>query len=175
MRTAIDRITIAPSAAGRSVGYLRVAGLQTPCALGRNGRQRVKREGDGATPTGRLRLLQLLYRPDRLVRPATGLPVAPIAPDSGWCDDPRERRYNRPVRLPFGASHERLWRDDHLYDLLIVLNYNIAPVRPGAGSAIFFHLATADLAPTEGCVAIARAPMLTLLTRVDQRSYLEIG
>src|SRR5260221_8426781 len=93
-------------------GILIAGGMRAPCALGRSGIMQTKREGDGATPAGRHRLIGLLYRPDRVRRPVTRLPVARIRRDDGWCDDRGDRRYNRPVRLPYAASHERLWRED---------------------------------------------------------------
>ena len=103
-----------------------------------------KREGDMATPEGCFPLRRLLYRPDRESAPESGLPAAAIERDDGWCDDPADPFYNRPVTLPYPARAEALWRDDRLYDLLIVLGHNDDPVRPGAGSAIFLHLAAGD-------------------------------
>lgn len=124
-----------------------------------------KREGDGRSPAGLWPLRRVLWRPDRLARPRTGLSVAPIGPDDGWCDDPASPDYNRPVTLPHGARAERLWRDDHLYDLVVVLGHNDEPVVPGAGSAIFLHIASPDLRPTEGCVALGRDALTALLER----------
>jgi L,D-peptidoglycan transpeptidase YkuD (ErfK/YbiS/YcfS/YnhG family) len=168
------RILLASTGAERSRGMLVAGGLNLPCALGRSGIRRMKREGDGVTPAGRFGLVAVLYRPDRLRRPPTRLPVAALRPDSGWCDDPADRRYNRPVRLPYPASHERLWRDDHLYDLVVVLDYNLVRPRPGAGSAIFLHLAAPDFAPTAGCVAITEAAMRRLLARAGPRTEIDI-
>jgi L,D-peptidoglycan transpeptidase YkuD (ErfK/YbiS/YcfS/YnhG family) len=136
------------------------------CALGRSGIAAVKREGDGATPAGLLPMRRALYRPDREAPPATALSCAPIAPDDGWCDDPVDPAYNTAVRLPFARGHERLWRDDHLYDLLVVLGWNDDPPLPGRGSAIFLHLARDRYAPTEGCVALQRADLLALLAEI---------
>lgn len=136
-----------------------------PCALGRAGivPAEAKREGDGGTPTGRLPLRRLLFRADRLSRPAAAVPAEPIAPDDGWCDDPADAAYNSPVRLPFAPSHERLWREDAVYDLIGVLGWNDEPAVPGRGSAIFLHLARPGLAPTEGCVALALPDLLAIL------------
>jgi L,D-peptidoglycan transpeptidase YkuD (ErfK/YbiS/YcfS/YnhG family) len=133
------------------------------CALGRGGVSTAKREGDGATPVGRLPMRRALYRPDREAPPATALACAPIAPTNGWCDDPADAAYNTAVRLPHAGGHERLWRDDRVYDLVVVLGWNDDPPVPGRGSAIFLHLARDGYAPTEGCVALARADMLALL------------
>jgi L,D-peptidoglycan transpeptidase YkuD (ErfK/YbiS/YcfS/YnhG family) len=135
------------------------------CALGKGGVRSDKREGDGATPTGAWPMRRLLYRADRVGTPATTLPAAPIAPRDGWCDDPADPAYNRPVPLPYPGRHERLWREDGIYDLLIVLGHNDDPVVPGLGSAIFLHIARTDWGPTEGCVALARADLEALLAQ----------
>ena len=124
-------------------------------ALGRGGVRADKQEGDGATPAGVLALRKVLYRPDRGSAPACAVAVRVIAPDDGWCDDPASPVYNRPVRLPFAASAEALWRDDAVYDIIGILGWNDSPVRPGRGSAIFLHVARTDYAPTDGCVALA--------------------
>jgi L,D-peptidoglycan transpeptidase YkuD (ErfK/YbiS/YcfS/YnhG family) len=134
-----------------------------PCALGRSGARSDKREGDGATPAGRFPLRGVLFRADRIATPRTSLPVAPLDPDLGWCDDPADGAYNKPVRLPYAARHERLWRDDSLYDLITVIGYNDDPVEPGRGSAIFLHVAHPDFAPTEGCIAMRLADLSELL------------
>ncbi len=145
-----------------SDGVLRLAGAQWRCALGRGGVRVDKREGDGATPAGRLVLRRVLYRADRVAAPATAAAVEPMAPDDGWCDDPHDPRYNRAVRLPYSGRHERLWRPDEVYDLVGVLGWNDAPVVPERGSAIFLHVARPDYSPTLGCVALA-APDLRAL------------
>jgi L,D-peptidoglycan transpeptidase YkuD (ErfK/YbiS/YcfS/YnhG family) len=133
------------------------------CLLGRGGVLDDKREGDGATPVGCFPMRRVLYRPDRLSAPVTGLPVQPIRPDDGWCDDPAHPDYNRPVTLPFAASHEVLWREDGVYDVIIVLGHNDNPVVPHAGSAVFVHLVRPERTPTAGCVALAMDDLLALL------------
>ncbi len=135
------------------------------CAVGRSGivEAEAKQEGDGASPAGAWPMRRLLYRADRLAPPRSGLPSEPIAENDGWCDAPDDARYNQPVKLPYEASHERLWREDGLYDLVVVLGHNDAPVRPGLGSAIFLHCAQPDFSPTEGCIAMEKASLLSLL------------
>jgi L,D-peptidoglycan transpeptidase YkuD (ErfK/YbiS/YcfS/YnhG family) len=133
------------------------------CAIGWGGLTSAKGEGDGATPVGCWPLRRVLYRPDRVDPPRTALPVAPLDPNDGWCDDPAHPDYNRPVRLPFAAGHEVMWRTDHLYDIVVILGHNDDPPVPGAGSAIFFHVAAPDYAPTAGCVAVALPDLLTVL------------
>ena len=142
---------------------LEFAGQGIDCALGSGGVTCTKREGDKATPAGCFPLRRVLYRADRLAPPATGLPVAALAPDDGWCDAPTDRRYNRPVKLPYPASHEILWRDDHVYDLIVVIGHNDDPPQPGAGSAIFLHCARENFPPTEGCVALHQNELRRLL------------
>lgn len=144
-------------------GWASWNGKQYRCALGPSGARREKREGDGATPTGRFPFRRLLYRADRLHPPATNLPQQAIDPADGWCDDPASPAYNRAVKLPFDASHERLWRDDGAYDLILVIGHNDDPVRPGQGSAVFIHVANPDYRPTAGCVALAREDLLEIL------------
>ena len=146
-------------------------------AFGRGGvvKADAKREGDGATPLGTWPLLRVLYRPDRLQAPKTALPVAALAPEDGWCDDPADAAYNRPVTHPYPASAERMWREDGLYDVVVVLAHNDAPPLPGLGSAIFLHCARPDYAPTEGCVAIARDDLLAVLRGAKPGDALEIA
>ncbi len=133
------------------------------CALGRTGVSTEKREGDGATPAGALVLRRLLWRADRLERPLAVVPAAPLSPAAGWCDDPGDAAYNTEIRLPHSASHERLWREDALYDLVGVLGWNDAPPVPGRGSAIFLHVAAPGHTPTAGCVALAVPDLLAVL------------
>jgi len=164
------------AAPGAIRGTLAVGERVRPCALGRGGLVTGKREGDGGTPVGRFPLRRLFYRPDRESAPATGLPVLPLAADFGWCDDPADSAcYNRLVRLPYAPSHERMWRDDTLYDLVVEIGYNDAPAVPGLGSAIFLHLARPDWAPTEGCVAMRRDDLLAVLVAVGPESAIDIA
>lgn len=144
------------------------------CAIGRGGVGESKREGDGATPIGAWPLRKVLYRPDRLDPPATDLPLDALEPDDGWCDDPGHKDYNRPVKLPFPASHEELWRQDRIYDVIVVLGYNDDPPLSGAGSAIFLHVARADYGPTAGCVALAPADLLEALAAMGPGSRLRV-
>jgi L,D-peptidoglycan transpeptidase YkuD (ErfK/YbiS/YcfS/YnhG family) len=142
------RATVTPD--GRFV----LRGETYRAALGRGGVRADKSEGDGATPLGLLPLRRVLYRADHGRPPACAVPIEPLAPEDGWCDDPTHRDYNRMIRLPHPGRHERLWRDDAVYDLIGVLGWNDAPVERGRGSAIFLHAARPDFAPTEGCIAL---------------------
>ena len=143
-------------------------------AVGRAGVKADKHEGDGATPAGTYPLVSILYRPDRVARPLSRLPLKPLAPSDGWVDEPRDANYNRHVSLPYPASAEQMWREDGLYDALVVIGYNMEPVVPGAGSAIFLHIATPDFAATSGCVAVDREILLGLLPLLGRGSKIAI-
>ncbi|MFQ5785009.1 MAG: L,D-transpeptidase [Alphaproteobacteria bacterium] len=144
-------------------GTVEWRGERVPCALGRAGVTDNKHEGDGATPAGCFPLRRVFYRPDRCEPPRTVLEVTPLDPLDAWCDDPNDPCYNTFVRQPCRASFELLWRDDSLYDIVVPLGYNDDPVAPGAGSAIFLHIARPDFSPTQGCVAVNRELLLRIL------------
>ena len=163
------RITVFSSPGDRSRGFLRCGSLTLPCALGRGGVTHMKREGDGATPAGRHRLLRLVVRRDRLPGPHAALPASAMRRDDGWCEDPRHGRYNCPVRLPSAAGHDAMWRDDHLYDVVGVLDWNMRPRVRGRGSAIFLHLCRPGFAPTLGCIALRRPDLKRLLAAAGPR------
>jgi L,D-peptidoglycan transpeptidase YkuD (ErfK/YbiS/YcfS/YnhG family) len=143
-------------------------------ALGRTGIRALKREGDGGTPLGRFPVRQVLYRPDRVARPRTQLPVRAIRSDDGWCEDPADRNYNRLVTLSTLSKADRLTRSDHLYDLILVLGYNDRPRIRGKGSAIFVHLARPGYAPTAGCIALSRHDLTMLLAELRPGSSIAI-
>jgi L,D-peptidoglycan transpeptidase YkuD (ErfK/YbiS/YcfS/YnhG family) len=140
-----------------------IRGESFRCALGERGVRLEKEEGDRATPAGVLPLRRVFYRADRGPAPACAVPVEPIAPTDGWCDDPGHRDYNRYVRLPHDARCEELWRTDGLYDIIGVLGWNDSPVLRRRGSAIFLHVSRPDYAPTEGCVALSIADLWRVL------------
>jgi L,D-peptidoglycan transpeptidase YkuD (ErfK/YbiS/YcfS/YnhG family) len=153
--------------------FLRAGGLVFRCAIGRGGISHLKREGDGATPAGRYRLLHIYYRHDRrAVPPPTRGSVSMLRRDQGWCEAPRHGSYNRPLRLPSSAGHEMMWRDDHLYDTVGVLDWNIRPRASNRGSAIFLHLARPDYAPTAGCIALAPSDLRRLLDVAPRPEFL---
>jgi L,D-peptidoglycan transpeptidase YkuD (ErfK/YbiS/YcfS/YnhG family) len=173
-RRRIKVIRVFRSAVDRRRGRVVAGALVLPCALGSAGPVRTKREGDGGTPIGRHRVLGAYYRPDRILRPLTGLPLKPIRRDDGWCDAPGDRRYNCPVRLPYAANHERMWRDDNLYDLVLDLAWNRGPIAPGRGSAIFLHSARPGFKPTEGCVAVERRVIARLVERIGPDTIIHV-
>ncbi len=161
-----------------SRGIVLAGGRCLPCALGRGGIKALKREGDGATPLGVFEMRGVFFRRDRVQPPRGGLRGREIKPRDGWCDSPGDRNYNRPVRHPYPASAERMWRDDGLYDLVGVIGYNDLPRVRGRGSAIFLHVANGSrqrgFKPTEGCVALERCDVAWLMSRLSRRSRLVV-
>lgn len=176
MKTRANRLQLIVR--GRSaramVGTIACGNLRFPCTLGRSGRSANKREGDGATPIGAFLLREVLYRADHLARPRCRLPLRQLHMSDGWCDDPPDRNYNRRVRHPYPAGAERLWRDDHLYDVIVVLGHNDCPRVRGRGSAVFMHVARPGMTPTAGCVALRLPHLLRLLEYLSRRSVLWI-
>lgn len=158
-------------------GQIDLGGRNVRAALGKGGITDAsdKREGDGATPLGRYALRRVMYRADRVTAPDTALPVRAIRPDDGWCDAPDDPAYNRPVRKPYPASHEDLWREDGLYDIILVLGHNDDPPVPGAGSAIFLHCKRGEYEPTLGCVALDPDDVCALLAQAKPGDTLEIS
>jgi L,D-peptidoglycan transpeptidase YkuD (ErfK/YbiS/YcfS/YnhG family) len=145
-----------------------------PIALGRSGIKADKREGDGGTPRGRFHPLRLWWRADRLPRPRSSLPVRRIGLHDAWCEDPKDRRYNRPFRRTASERGDRLRRDDALYDLIIEIDHNTRPRIAGRGSAVFIHVARPALAPTVGCVALRARDLQRLLGRLNSRTRILI-
>jgi L,D-peptidoglycan transpeptidase YkuD (ErfK/YbiS/YcfS/YnhG family) len=171
-RTHSPQLLVRQLRASAQEAFLECGPLRARCALGRSGTRVLKREGDGATPWGRFRLSAVLFNPQAVRRPITVLPVRAIAQSDGWCDAAQDGNYNRLVRLPYRASAEHLWRDDGLYDVVVVIDCNRKPRVQHRGSAIFIHIARPGFLPTEGCVALARADLLKLLRVVRRTSRL---
>ena len=151
-------------------GGLRFLGRTYPCTIGKGGVSGRKREGDGATPRGVHRIVGMLYRPDRLARPADW--AVPIHPGDLWSDDPKDEDYNMMVRAPHAASHERLRRADPLYDLVLLTDWNWPYAVPGRGSAIFIHQWRRPGYPTEGCIALSRTDLHSIAPLIRHRTRL---
>mgnify|MGYP003387785193 FL=1 len=145
------------------------------CALGRGGVVPDKSEGDGGTPTGSFPLRQVFFRPDRLPPPETPLPIQALKQHDGWCDDSEANEYNTLIQKPFSRRHEQLWRDDSVYDVIVVLGYNDAPALKGKGSAIFLHVAKPNYSPTEGCVALSLDNLLHVLKTITPETRLVVS
>ena len=156
-----------------SRGFLTIGGKTFDCLLGKNGISVNKREGDMATPAGSFRILFGYYRKDRIRLPPSGLSLKAIRKNLAWCDDPVHPNYNRPVDLPFSASHENMQRQDTLYDIVIVMDHNFKNRKRGMGSAVFFHL-TAGKPYTAGCIAISGDTMLKILPGLSDKTVIHV-
>jgi L,D-peptidoglycan transpeptidase YkuD (ErfK/YbiS/YcfS/YnhG family) len=171
----LSLIRIRPRAGNSRQGWLTAAGITIPVALGRGGILANKREGDGGTPRGTFHPRALWWRADRHPRPRTHLAARAIRPEDAWCEDPRDRHYNRPIRLTRDQPGDRLTRKDHLYDFIVEIDHNTRPRTTGRGSAVFLHLAREHFGPTAGCVSMTRSSMLHLLRRLGPRTRIVIG
>jgi L,D-peptidoglycan transpeptidase YkuD (ErfK/YbiS/YcfS/YnhG family) len=156
-------------------GWLKAGELMIPVALGRSGILANKHEGDGGTPRGTFHPLRLWWRADRHARPSTFLPIRIIGAADAWCEDPRDRHYNRPILSRHGRTGDRLKREDHLYDFIVEIDHNTSPRISGRGSAVFMHLARDSFGPTAGCVSMTRSAMLHLVRRLSPRTRIVIG
>jgi L,D-peptidoglycan transpeptidase YkuD (ErfK/YbiS/YcfS/YnhG family) len=159
----------------RSAGILLAGALAFPVVLGRSGIRANKIEGDGATPVGRFRLVRVWWRADRHRRPVTLLPVRRITPGLAWCENTVDPRYNRPFQRSANEPGDRLWREDHLYDLLIELDHNTRPRVARRGSAVFVHSARPNRSPTAGCVALPRRDLQRLLGSIGPATRIVIA
>jgi L,D-peptidoglycan transpeptidase YkuD (ErfK/YbiS/YcfS/YnhG family) len=163
-----NTITVSPA------GTLFFAKRIYRCAIGQSGITTNKVEGDGATPAGTFPIREIFYRPDRVAQPKTGLKVTPIRPNDAWSDDPKDIYYNKRVSLPHIGRVEPLWRQDKLYNIIVVIGYNDDAVKKGQGSAIFLHVAKYGLLPTRGCVAVNQKDLLEIITGPVYPEYITI-
>jgi L,D-peptidoglycan transpeptidase YkuD (ErfK/YbiS/YcfS/YnhG family) len=173
-RRSLTYIRIGTRPSRRSQGWLFAGPLALRIALGRAGIRADKREGDGGTPRGRFRPVRLWWRADRLPRPRTALPVRRIRPDDAWCEDPHDRRYNRPFRRSANEPGDRLLRQDGLYDLMIEMDHNTRPRIAGRGSAVFIHVTRPGFAPTAGCISLRLNDLRELLGRLSTKTRILI-
>ena len=153
--------------------YLIYNKLKVKCAIGKNGIGYKKKEGDLITPSGIFRIKYILYRKDR-VKIKTKLKRKIIKKNLGWCDDPKSTHYNKPVKLPFTYSHEKLYKKENIYDIVLVLNYNMNPIKKNKGSAIFIHVAKNNFKKTEGCIAIKKLNLIKLIRKINANTKVKI-
>lgn len=165
-------VRAAPGKTSRAI--VRFGSLTLPAAIGRSGRTVVKREGDGATPIASMRLLYGFRRGERNGHLASALPIKRIRTGMLWCDQPDDANYNRPVKAPFRPSHEEMKRKDGLYDICLVLDWNVTSRARNRGSAIFFHLIRPGYEPTAGCVAISARDMRRILPYLRKGTILRV-
>ncbi|HEY5378197.1 MAG TPA: L,D-transpeptidase family protein [Pseudolabrys sp.] len=170
----MSRISVRCRPGNPSQGWLIAGPLALPVALGRGGIKANKREGDGGTPRGVFRPRRLWWRADRHPRPVSSLPVHRIGADDGWCENPADRHYNQPVKVPPGSTADRLARADHLYDFIVELDHNTRPRIAGRGSAVFIHAARPRFAPTAGCVALDLRALRRLLARLGPHTKIVV-
>jgi L,D-peptidoglycan transpeptidase YkuD (ErfK/YbiS/YcfS/YnhG family) len=173
-RTTLANLNVQTRPGNPRQGWLSVGSRYVKVALGRSGIKFAKREGDGATPAGRYRLVRLWWRPDRIPRPRTLLPVRPINVLDGWCEDSFHRRYNQAITISPNQPGDRLWRFDGLYDLVIEIDHNKRPRVSGRGSAVFVHVARAELAPTAGCISLPINTLKQLIARLGPKTTITI-
>src|SRR5262252_4520887 len=169
-----DLLTVQADSGETSRAWASLGGKRWRCTVGAGGIREDKVEGDAATPAGSFPLRRILFRNERLVLPKVRLPARPISEHDGWCDDPRSPTYNKLVRIPNEWSHEKMWREDGLYDLVVVVGYNDDPPEGEWGSAIFLHFAREDMSPTQGCVAFARDDLLELVTLIGPGTRINV-
>jgi L,D-peptidoglycan transpeptidase YkuD (ErfK/YbiS/YcfS/YnhG family) len=173
-QTSLRNIRVRSLPSRRSQGLLSAGPLRLRVALGRTGIKADKREGDGSTPRGRFHPVRLWWRADRLPRPPTLLPVRRIGRDVAWCEDPQDRRYNRPFRRSANEPGDRLRRADALYDIIIEMDHNSRPRIAGRGSAVFIHAARPAFAPTAGCIALTARDLRALSSRLSIKTRISI-
>jgi len=154
--------------------YLTYNKLKVKCAIGKKGIGYKRKEGDLITPKGLLKIKYILYRKDR-VKISTILNKKVLKKNMGWCDDPRSSHYNKLIKLPFAHNHEKLFKRENIYDIVLVLNYNMNPVKKNKGSAIFIHVAKNNFKKTEGCVAIKKPSLIKLIKKINQNTKVKIS
>jgi L,D-peptidoglycan transpeptidase YkuD (ErfK/YbiS/YcfS/YnhG family) len=155
-------------------GYLKYKKMEFPCALGKGGVKKKTKEGDNITPKGTFRIIRIYYRPDKIKKFKTLVKKIKIKKNMGWCDDPSIDFYNKQIKLPTNLEHEKLYRNDNLYDLIAVLNYNTDPIIKNKGSAIFIHVAKKNFNKTKGCVAIKKENLIYLLSKIKKNTQVKI-
>ena len=154
--------------------YLTFKQYKVKCALGKRGIGLKKKEGDLITPTGQYKIKYILYRKDRIKKIQSNIRKIVINKNMGWCDDPRSKKYNKLVNLPFNDNYEKLFKRQNIYDIILVLNYNMSPIRKNKGSAIFIHIAKKNYEKTKGCIAIKKVELLKILKEIKINTKVKI-
>mgnify|MGYP001235644539 CR=1 FL=1 len=154
--------------------YLTYNNYKVKCAVGKKGIGHKKSEGDRITPKGQYKIKFILYRKDRIKKISTKLKKVQINKNLGWCDDPKSKQYNKLVKLPFNFSHERLYKKENSYDVILVLDYNMNPILKNKGSAIFIHVARKNFEKTEGCVAISKRSIIKIVKDIKKNTQVKI-
>jgi L,D-peptidoglycan transpeptidase YkuD (ErfK/YbiS/YcfS/YnhG family) len=155
-------------------GYLKYKNLKFKCALGKAGIGNKKIEGDNITPKGTYKIIKIYYRKDRIKKLISQIKPIQIKKNMGWCDDPKCKKYNQLIKLPSQYSHEKLYRKDNIYDLILVLNYNMCPTIRYNGSAIFLHIMKNKYKKTKGCIALKKADLLKVIEKIYKNTKIKI-
>ena len=155
-------------------GYLKYKNLELKCTLGKAGIGIKKKEGDNITPKGTYKIINIFYRKDRIKKISSKFQLIGITKKIGWCDDPKSEYYNQLIKLPTKYSHEKFFRKDNIYDLVLVLNYNMRPIIKNKGSAIFIHIAKKNK-KTAGCIALSKMDLITLIKKIDKKTKIKIN
>ena len=158
----------------KKTGYLKYKNLKFRCALGEAGIKKKKREGDNITPKGEFKIIKVYYRDDKVKNITTSIKKLKIKKNTGWCDDPNSKFYNKQIKLPSKFSHEKLHRNDNLYDLILVSSYNMNPIIKNKGSAIFIHVAKNSYEKTKGCIALKKEHLIKLLSQIKKNTRIKI-
>ena len=156
-------------------GYLKYKNFKFRCALGKGGIKQKEREGDFITPKGKFKLIKIYYRSDRIKKISSVLKKIKIKKNMGWCDDVSSNYYNKQIKINKKIGHEKLLRKDNLYDIIVVLNYNLDPIIKGKGSAIFLHVAKKNYNKTQGCIALKKNDLLHLVSKIKKNTQIRIG
>jgi L,D-peptidoglycan transpeptidase YkuD (ErfK/YbiS/YcfS/YnhG family) len=156
-------------------GHLKYKKLKFRCALGKAGVKKKIMEGDNITPKGIFKIIKIYYRPDKFKEIKTLIKKIKIRKNMGWCDDSKSRFYNQQIKLPTKYGHEKLYRNDNLYDLIAVLNYNINPIIKNKGSAIFLHIAKNSYQKTKGCIALKKKHLIEILSKIKKNTKIKIS
>jgi L,D-peptidoglycan transpeptidase YkuD (ErfK/YbiS/YcfS/YnhG family) len=156
-------------------GYLKYKNLKFRCALGKAGIGKKIKEGDNITPKGTYKIIKIYYRKDRIKELVSQIKLIQIKKNMGWCDDPKSKKYNQLIYLPTKYSHEKLYRRDNIYDLILVLNYNIKPIIKNKGSAIFIHIARKNYKKTAGCIALEKNNLIKLVLKIQKHTKIKIS
>ena len=159
----------------KKTGYLTYKNLKFRCALGKAGVKKKEKEGDNITPKGIFKINKIYYRPDKIKNFTSVLKKIKIKRNMGWCDDPKSNFYNQQIKLPSKFSYEKLYRSDNLYDIILVLDYNINPIIKNKGSAIFIHIAKNSYKKTKGCIALKKKHLVKLISQIKINTKIKIN
>ena len=156
-------------------GYLKYKNIKFKCALGKSGIRKKRTEGDNITPKGNFKIIKIYYRKDRITKINSAFKLIEIKKNMGWCDDLKSKKYNQLIKLPTKYRHEKLFRNDRIYDLILVLDYNMNPVIKNKGSAIFIHIAKNNYCKTKGCIALKREDLIEIISKIKRDTKIIIN